>query len=105
MGPLAAAVLLAGAALAEPSLLGAWVELDLAADQRAVEAGIDRVSAEFPLLIRPLVSAYLGRVTRFCPAPGFAMAGERLMFSCAGREVFGAVPDGAPFAWISQIRE
>ncbi|MFH1463190.1 MAG: hypothetical protein ABIO70_02280 [Pseudomonadota bacterium] len=102
MGPLAAAVLLlAGVGRAEPSVLGSWVERDPAADQRAVEAGIHRVAAAFPLLIRPLVSAYLGRVTRFCPAPGFALEGERLVFSCAGREVFGGAPDGVPFAWTS----
>ena len=85
--------------------IGRWTAADPAGDQRAVEAGIERVAQAFPSLARPIVRAYLGRVTRHCPAPGFAWDGPRLCFLCDGREVLGAVPDGHPFSWTTRNGE
>ncbi len=99
---------LALALLALPALLGAdggsrlegqLVERDPTADQHAIDQGIERVVAEFPSLIRPLVRHYLGGVTGHCPEPGIAWDGPTLIYSCRGEELIRHVPDGVPFVW------
>jgi hypothetical protein len=82
-----------------PALEGRFVERDRAADQRAVQQGIERVAEAFPGLIRPLVRMYLEGVTRYCAEPAFAWEGPTLIYGCGDKELLRRVPDGQPFVW------
>jgi len=82
-----------------PRLEGRLIERDPAADQRAIDQGIERVAQGFPALIRPLVRPYLASVTRHCPEPGIAWDGPTLTYSCREEVLLRRVPDGVPFVW------
>ncbi len=84
---------------AQPALTGRFTERDPTAGHEAVEQGIERVAAEFPALIRPLVRSYLGGVTGYCEHPGFGWDGATLIYSCGDKELLRRVPDGVPFVW------